>query len=129
MGRWSDKEELLRLAKDLPAVWESPTTDLALKRRITRILIHEIIANGSSMAFRDGKCKSSSRDKIVANIPVGSIHEIFDHGLERYPLREANQEAAANAPRKRVHGSAEELRRKPGPIKTKGVNLVLLANE
>ena len=65
MGRWSDKEELLRLAKDLPAVWESPTTDLALKRRITRILIHEIIANGSSMAFRDGKCKSSSRAKLL----------------------------------------------------------------
>jgi hypothetical protein len=40
-----DKEELLRLAKDLPAIWESPTTDLALKQRITRILIHEIVAN------------------------------------------------------------------------------------
>jgi hypothetical protein len=40
-----DKEELLRLAKDLPAIWELPTTDLALKQRITRILIREIVAN------------------------------------------------------------------------------------
>lgn len=40
-----DRDELLRLAKDLPAVWELPTTDLALKQRITRILIQEIVVN------------------------------------------------------------------------------------
>ena len=45
-----DKAELLRLAKDLPAVWELPTTDLALKQRITRILIHEIVANVDEQA-------------------------------------------------------------------------------
>lgn len=40
-----DKDELLRLAQDLPAIWGLPTTDLALKQRITRILIQEIVAN------------------------------------------------------------------------------------
>jgi DNA invertase Pin-like site-specific DNA recombinase len=45
-----DKDELLHLAKDLPAVWELPTTDLALKQRITRILIHEIVANVDEQA-------------------------------------------------------------------------------
>ncbi len=40
-----DKAGLLRLAEDLPAIWESPTTDLALKQRITRIMIEEIVAN------------------------------------------------------------------------------------
>ncbi len=40
-----DKAGLLRLAEDLPALWESPTTDLALKQRITRIVIEEIVAN------------------------------------------------------------------------------------
>jgi hypothetical protein len=40
-----DKEGLLRLAEDLPAVWESPATDLALKQRIIRILVEEIVAD------------------------------------------------------------------------------------
>jgi hypothetical protein len=38
-----DKEVLLSLAKDLPAVWNSPSTDMRLKQRIVRILIQEII--------------------------------------------------------------------------------------
>jgi excisionase family DNA binding protein len=40
-----DKEILLSLAQDLPAIWNSPTTDMRLKQRIVRILIHEIIAD------------------------------------------------------------------------------------
>jgi len=40
-----DKEGLLRLAEDLPAVWDSPATDLALKQRIIRILVEEIVAD------------------------------------------------------------------------------------
>lgn len=40
-----DKAGLLRVAEDLPAIWESPTTDLALKQRIIRIVIEEIVAN------------------------------------------------------------------------------------
>jgi excisionase family DNA binding protein len=40
-----DKEELLRLAEDLPGVWESPSADSNLKQRILRILIQEIVAD------------------------------------------------------------------------------------
>jgi hypothetical protein len=40
-----DREALLSLARDLPAVWEAPTTDSALKQRIVRILVQEIVAD------------------------------------------------------------------------------------
>jgi excisionase family DNA binding protein len=45
-----DKEGLLRLAEDLPSVWESPATDLALKQRIIRILVEEIVADVDQQA-------------------------------------------------------------------------------
>lgn len=40
-----DKESLLALAGDLPAVWNAPETDMKLKQRIARILIREIVAD------------------------------------------------------------------------------------
>jgi len=40
-----DKEILVSLAQDLPAVWNSPGTDMRLKQRIVRILIREIVAD------------------------------------------------------------------------------------
>ena len=40
-----DKQALLELAKDLPAVWNAPETDMRLKQRIARILIQEIVAD------------------------------------------------------------------------------------
>jgi DNA invertase Pin-like site-specific DNA recombinase len=40
-----DKQILLSLAQDLPAVWNSPTSDMKLKQRIVRILIREIVAD------------------------------------------------------------------------------------
>jgi DNA invertase Pin-like site-specific DNA recombinase len=43
--RIPDKEMLFSLAQDLPAVWDSPATDMRLKQRIVRILIEEIIAD------------------------------------------------------------------------------------
>src|SRR6516165_3546484 len=39
------REVLLSLAQDLPAIWNSPSTDMRLKQRIVRILIREIIAD------------------------------------------------------------------------------------
>src|SRR6266851_3152241 len=39
------KEVLLSLAQDLPAIWNSPSTDMRLKQRLVRILIEEIIAD------------------------------------------------------------------------------------
>ena len=38
-----DRPQLLALAEDLPAVWRHPATDMALKKRIVRLLIEEII--------------------------------------------------------------------------------------
>jgi len=43
--RIPNKETLCSLAQDLPAVWNSVTTDMRLKQRIVRILIEEIIAD------------------------------------------------------------------------------------
>jgi len=40
-----DKEILLSLAQDLPALWDSPSTDMRLKQRIVRILVREIVAD------------------------------------------------------------------------------------
>ncbi len=36
---------LMSLAQDLPAVWNSPSTDMRLKQRIVRILIREVVAD------------------------------------------------------------------------------------
>jgi hypothetical protein len=40
-----NKELLLSLAQDLPAIWNSPSTDTRLKQRIVRILIEEVVAD------------------------------------------------------------------------------------
>jgi hypothetical protein len=41
----ADRDTLVSLAQDLPAVWNSATTDMALKQRIVRILIQEVVAD------------------------------------------------------------------------------------
>jgi DNA invertase Pin-like site-specific DNA recombinase len=40
-----DKEILLSLAQDLPAVWNAPGTEAALKQRIVRILVEELVVD------------------------------------------------------------------------------------
>jgi len=40
-----DKEILLSLAQDLPAVWNSPGTAASLKQRIVRILVEEVVVD------------------------------------------------------------------------------------
>jgi len=40
-----DRAVLVSLAQDLPTVWHAPATDMRLKQRIVRILIHEIVAD------------------------------------------------------------------------------------
>jgi hypothetical protein len=40
-----DRAALMSLAHDLPAVWEAPTTDMRLKQRILRVVLHEIVAD------------------------------------------------------------------------------------
>jgi DNA invertase Pin-like site-specific DNA recombinase len=38
-----DREQLLALAHDFPAVWRHPRTDIQLKKRLVRVLIEEIV--------------------------------------------------------------------------------------
>jgi DNA invertase Pin-like site-specific DNA recombinase len=45
-----DRELLISLAQDLPAVWNGPSTDMRLKQRIVRILVHEIVADTDETA-------------------------------------------------------------------------------
>jgi hypothetical protein len=45
-----DRDELLRLAEDLPTVWNARSTDMRLKQRIVHILIQEIVANVDDVA-------------------------------------------------------------------------------
>ena len=40
-----DERALRALAEDLPALWDDPATEMRLKQRIVRILIHEIIVD------------------------------------------------------------------------------------
>jgi DNA invertase Pin-like site-specific DNA recombinase len=40
-----DRAVLMRLAQDLPAAWNAPTTDTRTKQRLIHILIHEIICD------------------------------------------------------------------------------------
>jgi len=39
------REEFLELASEMEKVWDSPSTDVRLKKRIVRTLIHEIVCN------------------------------------------------------------------------------------
>ena len=48
-----NKELLLSLAQDLPAIWNSPSTDMRLKQRIVRILIEEIVVDVDDEQPRD----------------------------------------------------------------------------
>ena len=43
-----DRAQLLTLADELPGVWRRPTTDIALKKRIVRLLIEEIVATATA---------------------------------------------------------------------------------
>lgn len=40
-----NREEMIALANDLPAVWNSDVADMRLKQRIVRLLIREIVAD------------------------------------------------------------------------------------
>ena len=44
------RDEFLKLASDLHGVWDSPSADVRLKKRIIRTLIHEIVADVDGQA-------------------------------------------------------------------------------
>jgi hypothetical protein len=45
-----DRDTLLRLASDLPAVWNAPSSSMRTKQRLVRIVIHEVIADRDEQA-------------------------------------------------------------------------------
>ncbi len=70
---------LMSLAQDLPAVWNSPSTDMRLKQRIVRILIREIIADTDE----------NSREIVLLVHWAGGRHSELrlkrgDHGKHRH---------------------------------------------
>ena len=48
-----DRDTLESLATDLRSVWDAPSSEMRLKQRIARLLIHEIIANTAEDHARD----------------------------------------------------------------------------
>ncbi len=50
VGPSVDRDELVRLASDLPRVWDSSYADPAIKQRIVRILIQEVVADVDQQA-------------------------------------------------------------------------------
>ena len=56
------------LAQDLQAVWNAPTTDARLKKRIVRTLIHEVIAD------IDAEAASGSGEIVLVIHWVGGVH-------------------------------------------------------
>jgi DNA invertase Pin-like site-specific DNA recombinase len=44
------RDEFLKLASDLESVWDSPSADVRLKKRIVRTLIHEIVTDVDAQA-------------------------------------------------------------------------------
>jgi DNA invertase Pin-like site-specific DNA recombinase len=44
----AQREQLLALAADFPAVWRAPTTDVRLKKRIIRLVIEEVVVTISA---------------------------------------------------------------------------------
>ena len=59
-----DRETLKSLAADLPRVWDAPSSDMGVKQRIARLLIHEIIAN----------CDDDKREVVLMIHWVGGRH-------------------------------------------------------
>lgn len=45
-----DREQLLALARNLPAAWNAPTTDARTKQRLIRVLVREVIVDGNDKA-------------------------------------------------------------------------------
>jgi DNA invertase Pin-like site-specific DNA recombinase len=106
-----DRELLLSLAQDLPAIWNAPSTEMRLKQRIVRILIEEIVtdvdessreivllihwAGGRHSALRvkkretgqHGKCTSLKAIEVVRHMAGRFPDELIAATLNRLGLR------------------------------------------
>jgi DNA invertase Pin-like site-specific DNA recombinase len=73
---------LATLAADLRTVWTAPTTDARLKKRITRTVIHEVVAD----------IDQDSREIVLLVHWIGGVH-----GQLRLPLRRRGQRNSTSA--------------------------------
>jgi hypothetical protein len=64
------------LADDLQTVWQSPTTDARLKKRIVRSLIHEIIADIDDQASQGRGTKSSGLATVLFRVLEWHSHRV-----------------------------------------------------
>jgi len=64
------RDELLRLADDLPSVWDSPLSDSGLKQRIIRILIQEIVADVDEQAQEIALVIQGGRQRVCSRRPL-----------------------------------------------------------
>lgn len=72
-----DRAALMRLAHDLPAAWNAPTTDARTKQRLTHVLIQEVVINLDAMTNEavlvvhwTGGCHTELR---VARVRTGRV--------------------------------------------------------
>src|SRR5260370_25497647 len=107
------KELLLSLAQDLPAVWNSPSTDMRLKQRIIHILIEEIVAD----------LDESSREIILLIHWAGGRHselrvKKYEIGRHRWCTSleaiEVIRKMAARVPDKQIATTLNRLRLRTG---------------
>jgi DNA invertase Pin-like site-specific DNA recombinase len=75
---------LATLAEDLQSIWNAPTTDARLKKRIVRTLIHEVIAD------IDAQAADSSGEIVLVIHWIGGVHTDL-----RLPRRRRGQRNSA----------------------------------
>ena len=81
-----DRAALELLATDLPRVWEAPSSEMRVKQRIARVLIHEIIANTDDWGY------SSDRTiPLVAPFSIAELATIADGPSAGVPAPRADE--------------------------------------
>jgi DNA invertase Pin-like site-specific DNA recombinase len=73
----NQKDKILRLAQDLPALWQSKTTKPEDKKRILRLLIGDVTVerpHGASDAILHVRWASGATEDIVVQLPI-AMHE------------------------------------------------------
>lgn len=118
-----NKQVLLSLAQDLPAIWNAPSTDMRLKQRIVRILIREIIAD----------VEEKSREIVLVIHWAGGAHSELrvKKGESGRSRRSTDPEAievirqmAATFSDEQIAGTLNRLRLRTGPGNTWNVSRV-----
>jgi len=117
-----DRERLLALARDLPAVWTHPAADHRTKKRLLRLLIEEIVARPAEQAvdlvihWKGGKHTMLR----VARNPLGRHRRCTDAAIvdvvrESRPRATRRANRAGAEPARLSHGRRQRVDRRPRP--------------